>query len=96
MSHRFLHVGFHNFVVTEELAAALGKTFNYATDWIKYSPNCWILWTGLTTDDWAERIGKTPGLPPHYGALIAPIDLTYEMRGGKTYEWVWKWISKER
>jgi len=96
MSHRFLHVGFHNFEVTEQIATSLGDTFNYATDWCKYSPNCWILWTGLTADEWNARIGNTPGMPATYGALIAPIDLTPETRGGKTYDWVWKWLNKKR
>jgi len=83
-------------MITQEIATALSKTFEYATDWIKYSPNCWILWTGLTAEEWNERIEKTPGIPEKYGALIAPIDLTPGSRGGKTYESVWEWIKKPR
>ena len=91
---RFLHIGFHNFSETNEIIKALEKVFNGASDWARYAPNCWILWTNNTPEVWFKRIEVVPELPKNFGVLIAPIDLNREQRSGSTYDWMWKWIQK--
>lgn len=93
---RFLHVGFHNFEVTTEIVDELEKLFNTAKDWARYAPNCWILWTSKSADDWAARIKAVPGIPENHGVLIFPINATHDSRGGSTYPWVWEWLDKQR
>jgi hypothetical protein len=93
---RLLHIGFHNFNMTEEITAALAKTFDIAKGWMRYTPNCWVLWTDESPDDWHTRIAATPGLPKNYGALILTILDGHANRGGKTYEWTWKWLQEKK
>ena len=93
---RLLHVGFHNFEMTEEIISALANTFNAATGWIRYTPNCWVLWTTGSIEDWHKRIAATPGLPQNYGALILTVLEGSQYRGGMTYDWVWKWLREKQ
>jgi hypothetical protein len=82
--------------MTEELTKALNKTFDFATQWARYAPNCWLLWTGQTIEEWARRISLTPGLPENYGALILTVDRGIEQRGGLTYDYIWEWFKKNQ
>jgi hypothetical protein len=93
---RLLHVGFHNFEMTESIIAALATTFNGASGWARYTPNCWMLWTNQTIEYWHDRIAQTPGLPQNYGALILTVVDGYGNRGGKTYDWMWKWLAEKK
>jgi hypothetical protein len=96
MSHRFLHVGFHNFEMTSEITTELNKTFDFATHWARYAPNCWLLWTGVSIEEWSRRISLTQGLPNGYGVLILTVDPLQENRGGLTFEFVWKWLKEKQ
>ena len=34
----------------------LEPVFNKALDWMRYAPNCWILWTTTPAEDWVGRL----------------------------------------
>jgi hypothetical protein len=57
MTHRLLHVGFAfrsgpPKVKTKDLE----PVFDKATDWYRYAPNCWLLWTTGTPDSWVKSL----------------------------------------
>lgn len=60
--------------MTEEIIAAPKTTFDAATSWVRYAPNCWVLWTNRSIAEWHERINATKGLPEHYGASILALE----------------------
>ncbi len=91
-SHAFLHITF-NFhqrplaVELEPLMTTLGD------DWIRYAPNCWILYT------------KQP-ISNVYNALVSQINqfdnllILEVVQGQQIYgwhqQWVWDWLYKPR
>lgn len=86
----FLHVGiaFHGSPKVEELE----PIFNKATDWLRYAPNCWIVFTGLTPRRWHERL--KPHLDPQDHLFVVLIDV--QQRSGFLPRWAWDWIKKDR
>jgi hypothetical protein len=87
---QFLHIAFKWSAApkTTELEA----TFNQAVDWLRYTPNCWIVWTTSSAQKWFER------LKPHLGAsdhmFICRLDVTE--RNGWLPKWLWEWLGKQR
>jgi hypothetical protein len=88
---RFLHIGFMWSSVlpkTKELEPVFGK----ALDWLRYAPNCWIVWTTSLPEVWYQR------LKPHLGTsdqvFICQIDAT--QRSGWLSKWIWEWLNKAR
>ena len=51
---RFLHVAF-TWKVTARMKE-MEPVFNQAHDWLRYSGNCWIVWTTLSAQDWYNRL----------------------------------------
>lgn len=95
-SFHLLHVGFHNFEMTDTIITALANTFGAASQWMRYAPNCWVLWTDLSVEEWHKRLERTPGLPTNYGALILVVLDGNENRSGKTFDWAWNWLRDKR
>jgi len=90
MSNRFLHIGFKwdgNPKITE-----LKPVFDNAIDWVRYAPNCWIVWTSSDPQKWYDRIKPHLGNDDH--VLICALDLT--IRQGWLPKTVWDWINKPR
>ncbi len=87
---RLLHVGF-NFSGPPKIKE-LEKVFDSALDWIRYAPNCWILWTTSSAGTWYERI------KPHLGRndkfIIYRLDP--RERHGWHEEWIWERLDKTR
>jgi hypothetical protein len=71
--HRFLHVGF-NFRSGKVLTAELEPYFNQASDWYRYSPTSWILWTGGTPDTWYDCL--RPHIQPADYLLIVEMSIS--------------------
>jgi hypothetical protein len=92
--YRFIHVGFtwKNPPKAEELE----PVFNKARDWMRYAPNCWILYTKIDPDAWYVRIKPHLGDGDH--VLIAEINLSAVNTSYTGYEskWIWDWIRKQR
>jgi hypothetical protein len=86
---QLLHVGFafRDAPRPEELE----PIFDEADDWIRYAPNCWILWTSVSPKRWMERL--EPILSPNDQVLIIRIDASSQ--AGVLPSSIWSWI-KER
>ncbi len=87
---RLIHVGF-NFSGPPKVKE-LEPVFNYATDWLRYAPNCWILWTTSPLDVWYARL--KPCLGPGDEVIIYRIDP--KERHGWAQKWIWEWLDKKR
>jgi hypothetical protein len=94
--HRLLHIGFGSVEMTEAVIDGLKRTFDEATTWMRYSPNCWMLWTGRTIDEWQQRIAATPELPKNFTVLILTVMDGRDYRGGFAYDWMWKWLQERK
>jgi len=90
MSWRFLHVGFQ-FEGAPKITE-MKQVFERAKDWMRYAPNCWIIWTNESPETWFQRL--KPQMGKGDTVLICAINLT-ERRGWLSKE-LWDWIQKER
>jgi hypothetical protein len=88
---RFIHVGFV-FSGPEKPIDALGRTFAKALDWMRYSTECWILYSTTDTDTWRDRIRRTPGVLESDAFFVCDFD-NYS---GYMHDWVWEWLRKDR
>ena len=87
---RFLHVGF-NFQ-GKPLIDELKPTFDQAEDWLRYAPNCWILWTDQSPAVWNDRL--RPFLRDDDNLFICGLDIT--RRQGWLPKSSWEWSRKIR
>ncbi|WP_168075015.1 hypothetical protein [Caulobacter sp. SSI4214] len=72
--------------------AMLHARFDKALDWIKYAPNCWILYTTKDSKTWYERVRKVVGERAH----IFVVEVNLKHRAGWLPKSVWAWIAKDR
>jgi hypothetical protein len=88
---RFLHVGINSKgrPVPEE---KLKNLFNAAVDWMRYAPNCWILWTNIEPEEWYQYIKAN--LHPDDAFFICELNITN--RHGFLARDLWNWIQKKR
>jgi len=90
MAKRFLHIGFS--FVTEPELEELEKTFDKALDWYRYAPNCWVVWTSTSSQNWYSRLKKH----------LAEDDLVFicEIEIGKRSGWMpkkfWNFIKSHQ
>jgi hypothetical protein len=91
---RYLHVGIGGITPTVAQTEALQNTFNEAVDWMRYAPNCWILYTSQSPNTWTDKIRQTPGIPSTVLMVIVPIKA--EEKWGLHQKWVWEWFDKKR
>ena len=87
---RFVHISF-NFNGATKIDELL-PAFNHALDWVRYAPNCWIVWTSSSTEKWSARL--KPHLTDKDHMFIVPIELRES--SGWLPQWVWDWLTKER
>jgi len=90
MAKQFLHISF-KFADRDPKTAKLTPTFNKAIDWIRYAPNCWIVWTSSSAATWYERL--RPHLDDNDAMFIARIDP--DERQGWMSEGFWKWMNSK-
>jgi hypothetical protein len=90
---RFLNVVFIDMDMEQDTIKPL---FDKALDWIKYAPNCWILWSNRDPKQWYGFI--KPYLTGDGGVLIAEIDLTESgaKYAGFMTKMFWDWIHKHQ
>jgi hypothetical protein len=88
---KFLHISFAwNFLTKEQELEQL--VFPTAKDWMRYSPNCWIVYTYVDANDWYARIKPHVAERDHF--LIC--ELNIQNRQGWMDKWVWEWFNKPR
>ena len=87
--NKFLHVGFR---AEKPRVDEWTEVFNAAADWLRYAPNCWILYTSRTAESWFKRI--KPHLKDDERVLICELNLLN--RQGSLSQSAWDWIQKTR
>ena len=88
---KFYHIGF-NFKGKDSQITALVEVFNDADDWVRYAPNCWLIWDDKTPRYWFKRVQRMVGEEP--SIFICEVDLAN--RSGWLPKTVWEWINRER
>ena len=88
---RYLLVTF-NFEGKIPPASKLEERFDKALDWVRYAPNCYMLYTTSTIDTWYERVRKV--VDPNDSIFI--VEFERENRAGYLPKLVWDWLNKER
>ncbi len=86
-------------VVIMDVEADLTKinpVLDIAVDWVRYAPQCWMLWTTSNAKVWHARL--KPHLGANGGVLITEIDLSEpgENYSGFMRKLVWDWIERHR
>ena len=69
---------------------AIEESLNKALDWVRYAPNCWLLYTSRDEQVWAERMRKMVG--EEASILVVKVDM--EHRAGYMEKFIWEWIQK--
>ena len=85
----------HFLMVTLEANSGIGrntiqKALNAAVDWVMYMPNCYILYSDRSVQDWYEEFKPILGARDH--VFICAVDLNE--RQGWLSSSVWDWIRK--
>ena len=89
MSRQLLHIAF-KFADGDPKTAKLKPVFDKASDWIRYAPNCWIVWTTGSAEKWYERL--RPHIDDRDSMLIVKLD-TSEQQGWLSAS-VWEWFKR--
>ena len=88
---QFLHIAI-NFKSGAAKMKELEPAFNKALDWLRYAPNCWIVWTTSDPAKWYARL--KPVLDEADTFFICKIDI--DTRYGWLPKSTWNWINKDR
>lgn len=90
MAERYLHVGF-TFPGDPKLEIFKSVFDANATDWIRYSQNCWIAKTSKTAGEFYSV------LAPHLTKLemVLVVEVALGNRQGWQPQWVWDWFNKQ-
>ena len=86
---RFLHVAFNS---KDPRIDQWTPVFDKATDWLRYAPNCWIIYTGRDPEIWFDRV--KPLLREGEHVLICELKLSN--RRGWLPKSAWEWINRTR
>jgi len=88
---KFYHISFL-FESGKHLTSELDIVFNKASDWIRYAPNCWIIYTSQSSEKWYNSIKKA--IHEDDSFMILQIDPS--TRNGWMPLDIWDWLDKER
>jgi len=70
---------------------ALTPHFDKSTDWYRYAPNCWLLWTGGDAPSWCKYLKSV--LPTDQYVFAAELK-----QDGSISGWLpagaWEWLNK--
>jgi hypothetical protein len=91
---RFLHLGVYFEEPGAPTVEAIQGVLNGATDWYRYSPNCWLIYTNNGPGIWNKRLKNLPGMTEHASYFICEVNL--QNRSGWLRQSVWDWINKDR
>jgi len=93
----FLHLGVRRHDSDAPDRKAIEAVLNKAKDWIRYAPNCWIIYTGRDAKTWSDRLRKIPGMEGSTNFLICEVLLVpSDKRAGWLTDSMWEWINKVR
>ena len=92
---QFLHLGinFKTKSPTAEVIEEVEAVLNKAKDWLRYAPNCWLIYTSVGPKTWHERLKQIPWMAEQ-SYLICSVDPT--KKSGWLARTVWDWINQDR
>jgi hypothetical protein len=73
-------------------SAEIEKTLDMALDWMRYAPNCWLVYTNSSPQKWFERIHLA--VKPDESVFIVKVDI--KQRQGRLPKWAWDWMNQPR
>jgi hypothetical protein len=87
---KFLHVSFNwgAFPKVEELE----PVFALALDWVRYAPNCWIVWTTTDAEGWYNRLVRH--ITTDDRVFICELNMINKQ--GWMDKWIWEWMNKPK
>lgn len=85
---KFLHVTISGTPKTREL----GAVFDAADDWLRYAPNCWIVRSDESVDDWLNRLKRATGR----SANIFITEFNPREAAGYLPETNWEWFARNK
>ena len=88
---KFLHLAINP--VDSDYQDLVEEALNRATDWIRYLPNCYLIYTGQPAKVWYQRLCDIDTTKDR-NFFICEVDLTNRAGWMKTS--AWKWINKDR
>jgi hypothetical protein len=88
---KYLHVGF-TFEGKPVEHSTLVPHFNRASDWLRYAPNCWIIYTDEAPQTWRDRLNSAIG--PKDFVLV--FELNWTNWSGYVTDFSKKWLEKRR
>lgn len=82
---RWVHISFSwpGETNTERFEAVFSK----AKYWMRYSRNCWMIYTGVDLDTWRDRVRNIPGMEKQNIFLL---EFDAEDVSGYLSEWIWE------
>lgn len=86
-----MHVGF-NFEDRAAPSKGIQKVLDKALDWVRYAPNCYIVYTSSDVEHWYARLREVIDEADN----IFVVELNIENRQGWLPKSVWEWIKKSR
>ena len=90
MSDQYLHLSV-NFAEIDN-SDQIEKALDRASDWLRYMPYCWLIYTAQPPRIWYDRLRPMLGNRDHL--LIVTVEL--DERAGWLPKSVWEWINSER
>jgi hypothetical protein len=92
---RVLHLGIHfkTKAPTAEMIEEVEVVLNKAKDWLRYAPNCWLIYTERDPKTWNARLKKIPWMAEQ-SYLLCAVDP--KIRAGWLPRSVWDWIGRDR
>lgn len=86
---RFLHLGIH-FKSGKVKATELQPYFDAnCTDWLRYSGNCWVLYTNKSADVLTDGLRKLLDPSDEFVFLEVKINTHW----GINQQWIWDWMA---
>jgi hypothetical protein len=93
MKHKkYFHIGFY--FLGQPLGKELEPAFTkYSDDWIRYTENCWIIYTKHNPEELLKELRRHLNDKDHI--LILEIVKNQQLSGWLP-KWIWEWLHKER
>jgi hypothetical protein len=91
---QLFHIGFHHYpehpVPDPKLIE--GVVTAYASDWVRYASNCYLVWTVIDLETWQHALLRIPNMNSST-FLILTVDTSADFIGNLP-QWIWDWILR--
>jgi hypothetical protein len=83
---RWIHVSFSWPIGTNATTERFEAVFKTAKYWMRYSRNCWLIYSGVDLEVWRDRIRKIAGMEKQ---SIFLVEFEAGDAAGYLPEWMW-------